>query len=46
MILDVAEHIDHHGFRMLKSFGMADETILLGTNPQMKNPQKVYGICD
>ena len=42
----MAEHINHHSLRMLDSYGMADETILLGANPQSKNPSKIYSITD
>lgn len=46
MIEDVAQHIDHCSQKMLSSYEMADETVLLGANPQMKNPSKIYGIAD
>ena len=38
MIEDVAHHIDKHSKIMLDQYDMADETILLGANPQVKNP--------
>lgn len=46
MIEDVADHINHHSQKMLEQYGMADETIMLGANPQVKNPAKIYGIQD
>ena len=44
MIDDVTDHINRHSLDMAQSFKMADKTILLGTNPQIKNPVKNYGI--